>query len=85
MAVKAICSIGQVLRDPDDHSLFVVVVSFAVLTDTSISSTHVISGLDPSGSAATTTLQIESAMKTFLEGEGVTFGLLDSVRLVPAL
>ena len=83
MTVKAVCAITTLTRDSDNHAQFVAGVSYAGLVDASIIGTHYIYSLDPSLSGVTLVAQIESAMKTFLEGEGITFGALDTVRLLP--
>ena len=85
MTVKAVCCMNAVLRDSSNHAHFVATVSYAALVDTSISGTHYVYDLDPSALGTTLTDTIQSAMKTFLTGEGVSFGLLDTVRLLPGL
>lgn len=85
MTIKAVCCMTSILRDSDDHTHFVAGVSYAVVTDDSISGTHYIYDLNPSALATTLTDTIQSAMKTYLTGQGVSFGLLDSVRLLPGL
>lgn len=85
MAAKAICCVTDTQRDSNDHSHFVATVRYAGLVDTSYSGTHYVYDLDPSalGTALTNTIQAE--MKTFLTNEGMTFGLLDYVRVVPGV
>lgn len=83
MTIKAVCAITSLLRDPDDHSHFVAGVTYAGLVDAGVAGIHYISDLNPTLSGVTLVTQIEAAMKTFLQGEGITFGLLDGVRLLP--
>lgn len=85
MTIKAVCCMTDTQRDPDDHTHFVATVKYAALQDTSITGTHYIYDLDPSAIGTTLTNTIQAAMKTFLTGEGMSFGLLDSVRLLPGL
>jgi len=88
MAVKAVCSITQVLQDADDITKFVAVVSYAAFQGTLPTfGSHDIHGLVPSGSGSTITTQIEEAMQVFLSnnsgGGGVSFGPSDFVLLLP--
>lgn len=83
MTVKAVCAITNLSKDSDTHTHFVAGVTYCGLVDASIAGTHYIYDLDPSLSGVTLVGQIESAMKTFLAGEGISFGLLDTVRLLP--
>jgi hypothetical protein len=85
MTVKAVCCMNSITRDSDNHAHFVAAVSYAGLVDTSIQGTHYVYDLDPSAIGTDLTNTIQAAMKVFLTGEGITFGVLDSVRLLPGL
>lgn len=85
MTVKAVCAITNLSRDSDTHTHFVATVRYVGLTDADISGTHYLNDLNPSLSGVTLVTQIESSMKTFLDGEGIDFGLLDTVRLLPEI
>ena len=85
MTVKAVCNIIGVTKYSDNHAHFVANLSYTGLTDASIAGTHIVEDLNPALSGVTLVTQIESAMKTYLTGEGIDFGLLDTVRLLPEI
>lgn len=85
MAVKAVCVMnGTVGRYFSDHTKCYLGLDYVVLDDSNppIEGTTYIYGLDPSNlSLLLTTVQTQ--MKTFLTGQGVVFGALDTVQLLP--
>jgi len=85
MTIKAVCCVTSVTRDPDTHSHFVAACNYVGLVDGSFQGTHYIYDLDPSALGNSLTDTIQSAMKTFLTNEGMTFGTFDNVRLLPGI
>ena len=79
MTIKGICAVVDVLRNDSDHSHFDMIARYVALDDASVAGSHVISDIDPSGDI---TAQIEDAVRLFLQGEGITIGEADSVKLV---
>lgn len=87
MAVKAVCIMTDVLRNPSTHAHFDAEVKIAVTAEAS--TTHLtitIEDLDPSALGTTLTDTIQSYVKQYLTDHSVvSFGLLDTVRLLPGL
>jgi hypothetical protein len=87
MTVKAICTVGAVGRYASDHTEFYIGINYAALDDSdpAIQGVTYLYGLDPAADGTLLTTSIEAQMKTYLAAQGVSFGLLDTVRLLPAL
>lgn len=87
MAVKAVCVMTDVLRNSSTHTHFDAAIEIAVTAEAS--TTHIaitVEDLDPSALGTTLTDTIQSAVKDYLTAHSVvTFGLLDTVRLLPGL
>lgn len=85
MAVKAVCVLnGTVGRYFSDHAKCYIGVNYAALDDSdpAIEGTVYLYGLDP-GNLALMLSSIQSQMKTYLTGQGVSFGPLDTVQVLP--
>lgn len=83
MAVKAVCIVSFLF--PKSSTEFTAEVNFASLPDSPGLSGTLTVDLEPGALAVTLETAIKDAVQTYLEGQGVTFGLLDSVRLIGAL
>jgi hypothetical protein len=84
MAIKAVCIVTGVV--PDTSSTFGVSISFASIPDGSgLSGNMDVTGLSPSLLPTAIEAQVTGAVKSYLQGQGVTFGLLDTVRMIGAL
>lgn len=75
---------GRVGRYFSDHTKCYVGVSYVVLDDTEppMEGTTYIYNLDPSNLQLLLTT-VQSQLKTFLTAQGVVFGALDTVQLLP--
>lgn len=85
MAVKAVCVLnGRVGRYFNDHTKCYVGVHYVVLDDSDppMEGTTYIYNLDPSNLQLLLTT-VQGQMKTFLTAQGVVFGALDTVQLLP--
>lgn len=80
MAVKAVCTIIELM--PKSSTEFTVVVSFASLPDDVGLSGQLTVDLEPSALPTVMVSVIKAAVKGYLQGQGVEFGLLDSVQYV---
>jgi len=83
MTVKAVCVVFAVT--PKSSTEFTAEVSFASLPDGTGLSGNMTVDLDPTISSVTMESIIKAAVKAYLQGQGVSFGLFDSVRLIGAL
>lgn len=83
MSVKAVCLVNEVT--PKSSTEFTVNVSFASLPDGTGLSGSMAVDLEPTMTNATMESVIKTAVKTYLQGQGVSFGIFDTVRLIGAL
>lgn len=83
MAIKAVVQIVDVLADTG--ATWRATVHFAPLVDYTDGTQIYVYGI--AGDVLSTTLAsaVKGAVQTEMENHGVTFGLLDSVKMVPAL
>lgn len=85
MAVKAVCVMnGRIGRFISDHTRCYVGVTYVVLDDSDppVEGTTYIYNLDP-GNLQLLLSTVQSQLKTFLSTQGVVFGALDTVQLLP--
>lgn len=85
MAVKGVCIMTDLTRNSTTHTHFNATVRYAAMDDISVSGTLNIADLDPSALGTTLTDTIQAAVKAEIISGGVSFGLLDVVRLLPGL
>lgn len=86
MAVVAVGVVTGLQRDNAHPGNFIASVQYAVVGQTGFAEhTHDVYNVDPALSGALIQAALQSDLKTYLSGLGVTFGLLDTVRIVPGI
>jgi hypothetical protein len=84
MTVQAVGVLTGVLRDNAHPGNFIATVQYAVIGQTGFSEqSYQIYNLDPTLDGALLQATLQSDLKTYLASIGVTFGLLDTVRILP--
>lgn len=86
MTVQAVGIVIGLQRDNSNPGNFIAAVQYAVIGQTGFNEHTInISNIDPTLSGALIQAAIQADLKTYLQGLGVTFGLLDTVRIVPGI
>lgn len=84
--VQAVGIVTGLQRDNSNPGNFIAAVQYAVVGQTGFNEHTInVSNLNPSALGSTIQTQLEADLKTYLQGIGVTFGLLDTVRIVPGI
>jgi len=83
MTIKAVCSVFEVL--PKSSTEFTAGISFASLPDGTGLSGQMGVDMEATLPPATMEAVIKAAVKAYLQGQGVTFDVLDTVELIGAL
>lgn len=86
MTVQAVGIVTGLQRDNSNPGNFIAAVQYAVIGQTGFNEHTInVSNIDPTLSGALIQAAIQADLKTYLQGLGVTFGLLDTVRIVPGI